>query len=531
MFQTAELGQSVEKDAYKAEVAELRLRLLELQNRLKQADMSVIVVIAGVEGAGKSETVNVLHEWFDPRFLTTHAFTLPTEEERAHPPFWRFWRAMPADGTLGIFFGSWYTTPIIGRVEGNLSEAELTAEMDRINAFERALVADRTLLLKFWFHLSKKAQAKRMKKLEADPEESWRVTKRDWQLLELYDEFRAASEQAVGLTQTAEAPWTVVEATDARFRNLAVGRQLASELSRALDAHDGAVSARKAERAARLAAGGEGAAGVVRLADTVNLAGTGPIKTVLSSVDLSRHTEDAAYKEQLIELQGRFAKLCRKFSARELSLVLAFEGWDAAGKGGVIRRVASAMDARHYSIIPIAAPTDEERAHHYLWRFWRHVPRPGRVTIFDRSWYGRVLVERVEGFASEAEWSRAYGEINEFERELVEFGAAVHKFWMHIDKEEQLRRFEERAATPWKQFKITPEDWRNRERWDAYELAVHDMVERTSTTLAPWTLVPSNCKRTARLCVLDTLCKAMEARLEDQPGSGRSKKAEGKRRR
>lgn len=499
MFQTVELGQKVDKETYAAEVAKLRLRLLELQNQLKSAKFSVVVVIAGVEGAGKSETVKVLHEWFDPRFIETHGFQRITEEERQYPRSWRFWRKLPPHGKIGIFFGSWYTDPIFARVYGETRESELAAQMDNINGFEQALVRDGTLVLKFWFHLSRKDQKKRMRKLAKDPEQSFRVTELDWQNLKRYDEFRAVSERALELTGTPEAPWTLVEGADKRFRNLTVGRKLERELSDALERHRATAAARSARSTPPT--------------EQENAAGTGPVKTVLSSVDLSMRADPNTYPDELRALQRRFGRLCRELSTQGLSAVFVFEGWDASGKGGLIRRVLEAMDARHYQVVPVAAPTDEEKAHHYLWRFWRDIPRPGRVTVFDRSWYGRVLVERVEGFASVDEWSRAYREINEFERELVEHGIRVEKFWLHVDPDEQLRRFQERQNTPWKQFKITPEDWRNRDNWAAYDLAVHAMVERTGTSYAPWHLVPSNDKYYARLFTLEVICERLEAHL------------------
>ena len=202
-------------------------------------------------------------------------------------------------------------------------------------------------------------------------------------------------------------------------------------------------------------------------------------------------------------------------------MVAVFEGWDAGGKGGAIRRLTRGLDARDYRVVPIAAPTEDERAHHYLWRFWRYLPRRGRITIFDRSWYGRVLVERVEGFAAEDEWRRAYSEINDFEAQLTDFGTVLLKFWLHITPDEQLRRFEERQGIGYKQWKITDEDWRNREKWALYESAVQDMVERTSTSAAPWTLVEGNSKRYARLKVLRTVCDALEAAL---PAENQNKK-------
>lgn len=506
MFQTVELGQSVDKATYKAEVPALRMRLIELQNQLKEAKFSVLIIIAGVEGAGKSETVKVLHEWMDPRFIETHGFARMTEEESHYPAFWRFWKRLPAWGRVGIFFGSWYTDPLLARAYGEINDSELTAAMDRVNALERELVQDGTLVLKFWFHMSREAQKKRLKKLAKDPEQSWRITKQDWVHFRRFDGFRPVAERVLGLTGTAEAPWTLVEGTDKRFRNLSVAKKLCCELEKALEKHAKNEQEKKEKEAVPIAPDVSASAMSKPL-------GTAQIKTVLSELDLSVTADPETYEDTLEELQTRFGRLCRQFSVENRSAIFVFEGADAAGKGGVIRRLAGAMDARHYAIVPVAAPTDEEKAHHYLWRFWRQIPRPGKVTIFDRSWYGRVLVERVEGFASADEWSRAYGEINEFERQLVERGIIVEKFWLQIDQEEQLRRFRDREETPWKKFKITPEDWRNREKWGEYELAVHDMVEKTGTSDAPWNLVPSNDKHYARLFTLRKVCERMERQL------------------
>jgi polyphosphate kinase 2 (PPK2 family) len=221
------------------------------------------------------------------------------------------------------------------------------------------------------------------------------------------------------------------------------------------------------------------------------------------------------YSEKLKKYQARLNLLHRKARSKKISTILVFEGWDAAGKGGAIRRTTAALDARDYQVIPIAAPTDEELAHHYLWRFWRHLGRAGRVTIFDRSWYGRVLVERIEGFAGEKEWRRSYAEINNFERELVEHGIVLLKFWVNITKDEQEARFKARQEISYKRWKLTEEDWRNRERWDDYEIAVNDMVGQTSTRIAPWVLVEGNCKRYSRIKVLKTICSRLEERLKD----------------
>jgi polyphosphate:AMP phosphotransferase len=345
------------------------------------------------------------------------------------------------------------------------------------------------LLIKFWFHLSKAGQKKRLKELEGDPRTSWRVTERDWHFYRQYDRYREVATYMLRHTSTGDAPWFVVDGADPRYRALFVGRTLLSALRVRLDV----------QAQARLPH--HTAAPLPPPMRAANLLDT------LVRQDLGRKE----YERLLEPLLGRLALLTRAPAFRRHSLVLVFEGLDAAGKGGAIRRVAAALDARHYRIVPIAAPSDEEREQPYLWRFWRHVPGHGKVVMFDRSWYGRVLVERVEGLCSEADWMRAYGEINDFEDQLVDEGAVVVKFWLAISKDEQLARFKEREAEPHKRFKLTGDDWRNRDKWDLYVNAVCDMVDRTSTEIAPWTLVEADDKHHARIKVLTTICERLEA--------------------
>jgi polyphosphate:AMP phosphotransferase len=490
MFEAAQLGRAVSREEYEAREPELRARLLAAQDELRQADFPVLVVIAGADGAGKGDTVNRLHEWLDARGVDTHAFGPPSDEESERPPFWRFWRRLPPRGRIAIYFGSWYTDPILDRIERRTKRAELEQAMEHVTRFERMLADDGALIVKFWFHLSRKAQRERLERLEKDPRSSWRVTKVDWKHFRNYERFLRVSEAALRATDAPHAPWILVEAADDRHRDLAVGTALLEAIQ---------------VRLARRAPVEETTAPVPPSpAYTAGGPGQDPV-TILDRVPLSRKLAKAEYEERLAAGQARLNRLARRAHERGRSAVVVFEGWDAAGKGGAIRRLTWAMDARHYTVIPIAAPTDEEKAHHYLWRFWRHIPRAGMVTIFDRSWYGRVLVERVEGFARPFEWRRAYQEINEFEGQLSDAGIAVLKFWLHVDRKEQEKRFKERQQTPYKQHKITAEDWRNREKWEAYEAAVNDMVARTSTASAPWTIVAGNDKRWARIEVLDTV--------------------------
>jgi polyphosphate:AMP phosphotransferase len=510
MFEAAELGRKIPKEKFKARVPTLRAELLDMQQQLIGARFPVIVVFAGVDGAGKGETVNLLNEWMDPRWLITRAYGTPSDEESERPEYWRYWRDLPPKGRIGLFLSSWYSRPVLDRVYRRSGSADFERELDRIAAFERTLTDDGALILKFWMHLGRRAQKARLKKLEGDPLTKWRVTKLQWQHWRMYGRFVAAAERALQRTSVGEAPWMIVEGADEAYRSLTVATTIRDAIGKALAHGHGQ------RQAPTLAAGRPKRTALLRSNRKTASRGSESAlatPTILNSLDMTQSVPKKSFSTKLEALQGRLNRLHRKAQPKGTSTILLFEGWDAAGKGGAIRRVTAALDARSYQVIPIAAPTDEERAQHYLWRFWRHLSRGGRVTIFDRSWYGRVLVERVEGFAIEPEWRRAYSEINEFENELVDSGIVLVKYWMHITPEEQLRRFKARETARHKQWKLTGEDWRNRAKWADYERAVNEMVERTSTRLAPWTLVEADDKNFARLKVLKTVCDALEGAL------------------
>jgi len=491
VFESAEIGHKLDKARYKREVPKLRQKLLDLQYELlKKNDFPVIVLVNGVDGAGKGETVNLFNEWMDPRHIHTHAFGALTDVERDRPEMWRFWQALAPKGRIGILFGSWYTDPILARVMGHDKRLQFQRRLERIRHFERMLVSEGVLLLKLWFHLSKKAQKKRLKDLSSHKETAWRVSKEDWEHFKHYDEFVDISEDALRETSTGEAPWEVIEGSDHEYRSLTAGRLLRDALALRLKGAPPVLSPPAPPAAPPI----DG-------------------KTLLSSFDYKRRLERDDYAKKLRKLQARLARLTRSKKMRERSLIMVFEGMDAAGKGSTIRRLTQAMDARFYRVIPVAAPTDEERAQPYLWRFWRHIPGHGRSVIFDRSWFGRVLVERVEGFCTEFDWMRAYEEINEFEEQLTEAGAIVAKFWLAITPDEQLRRFKARKEISYKRFKITAEDWRNRKKWPAYERAVNDMIERTSTEPAPWKVIASDDKLFSRIEVIESLCDRLESQL------------------
>lgn len=451
----------------------------------------MLVVLAGPEAAERGDTANQLNTWMDPRWLKTWAWGEPSDEERERPWFWRYWRALPPRGLVALYLSGWYGPAIQELAEERCGKPAFDRRMRRIARFEKALADDGAVIVKIWLHVDKKSQRERLKALEADPLRRWRAGEDQWRRLRRHAAVVKVWKRAARLTGAPEAPWLVIDDSDATQRMEQVATTVRDAVRRALDSTpvQDALASAPTVSSGPVSAPARAAPAKDRLA-ALDTTRTLPTKRAI--VDLERH-------------QGRLYEAQRLARERGISTIAVFEGWDASGKGGAVRRCTAALDARYFRVVPIAAPTDEELAHHYLWRFWRHIGRAGYVTIFDRSWYGRVLVERVERFARPEEWRRAYDEINDFEEQLIDHGAVLVKFWLHVSRDEQLDRFERRRETPHKRWKITDEDWRNREKWDAYADAVNEMVDRTSTRLAPWTLIAANDKRYARVRVVKTL--------------------------
>lgn len=533
-------SKKLKKSEFKERLPGLRAQLLEAQNSLRQADFPVIVLFAGVDGAGKSEVVNLLNEWMDPRWLINRAYDRPTEDHEVHerPQFRRYWQDLPPRGSIGLFLSAWYSQVLFDSVSQRNPIEDFAKQVDRIRRFEETLAADKAVILKFWMHLDKHHQKKQLQRLESNPSTAWRVTHQDWAHWAMYNRFVQAGDQILDATDTGSAPWRVIDGADHRHRSVTIAEHLLGAIQNRLGSNNEANS----DSCEKSMFENEPSDSSVHVSKPHVVSEPKPHDVVvaksdsdrddspptpptpptefepshvnwLSGVDLQQTLTKKDYRRRLAQLQGELNHLFRRTQVAEIPSLLAFEGWDAAGKGGSIRRILQALDPRNYRVIPTAAPTDEEHAHHYLWRFWRRLPTPGHITIFDRSWYGRVLVERVEGFATDDQWQRAYDEINEFEQEMVESGMMVCKFWLHITPEEQLRRFEERKITPHKRWKLTDEDWRNRAKWSQYEQAVNDMIQRTNTHLAPWSIVPANCKYTARIHVLETVCGHLHTAL------------------
>ncbi len=482
------------KKAYEARLPDVRAALVRMQVELKSAKFPVIVVIAGVEASGKGDVVNILNGWLDPRGFETFALHDPTDEERDRPAMWRYWRTLPPNGRMAIYAGGWHADALSDDPRSARELAHFDTMLRRFVWFEGQLAAAGALIIKVWLSLSKESQRARLRDLESDPRTAWRVTPEDWQSQRDYDRLDRLAKRMRVTTHQAGAPWYVVDAEDPRARNLSVADIILSRFRIHMRAH----------RRTRASVG----RGAKR---TVPLRPAGLRR--LLSLSLENKLSQPLYEKKRDKWLARLNKVVRAAGQERRSIVWVFEGWDAAGKGGAIRRLTDAIDARDFRVIPVAKPTDEEKSHHYLWRFWRHVPRAGMVTIYDRSWYGRVLVERLERFATEAEWRRAYRELNEFELELTEHGVIVIKFWLHISKDEQLKRFRDREATSYKSHKMGHEDWRNRRKWASYEIAVGDMLALTSTRHAPWHLVAANNKRHARLEIIKTSCRQIEAAL------------------
>lgn len=494
MLEASEVGNKLSKAEFAAIVPKLRVDLVNAQYDLRSADFGVLLFVAGDDRVAGNEVVNRINEWMDARYISTNVLGPLTEEEAARPRYWRVWRDMPPDGRISLMAGG-IMRLFHENLAGELSDDEYESAIDHLEHLQEALVADGMLIIKVFLHTPARVQRKRMKKAERNDEEGWRVDQRDWAMLDLISESGAKLERLLRRTSVTGAPWTVVEATNARYRDVAVARTILN-----------AVTARMADGAPQGPA----------VSDQL-FAPEERHTTVLDTVDLNRTTEKAVYKAELNRLQRELHSLAMQARSRGLSSVLAFEGWDAGGKGGAIRRITQALEAGDFRVISTAAPTEDERKFHYLWRFWRDLPRSGKFVIYDRTWYGRVLVERIEGFASAAEWQRAYDEINDFEDQMVERGMYVAKFWLHISPEEQLARFQARENTPEKAHKITEEDYRNREKWDEYVTAVDQMVVRTSSRESPWHIIPANDKLTARLEVLTHVTDGLRTTLRRWP--------------
>ncbi|QGJ68733.1 Phosphate--AMP phosphotransferase [Planctomycetales bacterium 10988] len=492
MLETLDLQVKLAKSAYKARKKQLQIELARLQREAFNARLGIIVLIEGWELSGKALTIQFLNEFLDPRGFQVHAMYPPTQEERLHPFVRRYMLRMPAYGSTAFFQRSWYHLVLDAQVRGDGTFDPHTVYQE-IRQYERMLTDDGYLIFKFWLHIDKKEQRKRRDDFDRmsfrrligpdDPEQH-----------RYYDEYAQAAEEMFTATSTADSPWHLIPANDRRYARVAVANRLVQRIQMELHKRAQNAIAQEPLRPRPLP----------------------PLErpSVMDKVDLSVTMEKKEYKKRLKKAKKKVLDAQFQTYQHQRGVIFVFEGWDAGGKGGAIRRLTSHLDPRYFRVHPTAAPRGEEVDHHYLWRFWKEICPRGQWAIFDRSWYGRVLVERVEQFARQDEWERAYREINEFERSLYESGYLIFKYWIHISPEEQLKRFEERERVEYKRHKITEEDWRNRKKWLRYEEAADDMFRRTSTTIAPWHIIPGNDKPYARVKILENFIQGVNEGLQ-----------------
>ncbi|MGN0387905.1 MAG: polyphosphate:AMP phosphotransferase [Suilimivivens sp.] len=478
------------EEELKARLKAAREKLAGQQTLIKEHKLPVLVLVEGWGTAGKGSVIGQMIRNIDPRFFKVAPMDQPTEEERRKPFLCRYFTKIPEAGKFMFLDSGWMDEVTRNRVHGEMDQKTYEQRIDSIRRFERQLTDNGYLVMKLFCHISEKEQKKRIEDLVEDIDTRWRVSENDkWQnkhyekCLEVFDRYMED-------TNNPSAPWYVIDAKSKRWAELQALEILTQGIEIALQNQSLAVPL---------------------------LQNVFPLEKVpkLSEIPLeNKSLSDEEYKEELTKLQNHLKELHNRLYRKKVPVVIVYEGWDAAGKGGNIKRITEALDPRGFEVQPIASPEPHEKARHYLWRFWMRLPKTGHIAIFDRSWYGRVMVERLEGFCSENDWKRAYNEMNEFEKELHDWGAVIIKFWVQIDKDTQLARFTDRQNTPEKQWKITDEDWRNREKWDEYEVAVNEMIQKTSTTFAPWHILESVDKKYARIKALKIVIEELEKVLK-----------------
>lgn len=523
MLEQIDLDRSLKKSDYRELLPELQTRLFDMEQAVLENQLPVLIVFEGWAGTGKVRTIGALTRRLDPRGVRVHPITPPRTYETQYPWLYRFWLKIPRYGQIAVFDRSWYREVIAQRAGSNYDQQRWLEQCSDVASFERQLSDDGAVIIKFWLHISKKEQANRFAKITADPLTAHQITAEDRRQHRHYYRVRAAVEDLIARTDLPFAPWHVVPATDKYFARIAVIQTVLASLEARFGRPSVVLPANAYSQAAdtssniyrrvREGAGLRMPPPLLSLESKLGEEHVRPNVSALRRVDLSLSLDEKTYSAELKQLQARIYRLGLMLYHQKRPAVLVFEGWDAAGKGGAIQRLTAELDPRSYTVHAIAAPSGDDKVRHYLYRFWRRLPPRGAIAIFDRSWYGRVLVERIEGFARPDEWTRAYAEINDFERQLIEFGTIICKFWLQISPEEQLRRFEERQTVPYKAWKLTDEDWRNREKWGEYEQSVDEMLLRTSTPIAPWTIVEAEDKRHGRIKVLRTVVQRLEAVL------------------
>jgi AMP-polyphosphate phosphotransferase len=478
------------------EIEESGRELAYLQRKCRELEIPVLIVVEGLSAAGKGTIINRMIQPMDPRGFKVSCIASPNRDEQMRPFLWRFWRRTPSADRMAIFDRSWYRNLLDAEIENQLSEADLKKAYSDVRSFERQLKDSGTIILKFFLEISKKEQATRLAALQGNPSTAWRVSDAVLQRHSRYNDYVSAVDNMFNETDLPDSPWSRIPSKKAKVATSLVLRQLVETLSSRVKERKKGIPLEAGRPPLKLP--------------------SFPQAPSFKDADMGKSLGKREYQKKLEARQNRIQELHHELYRLRIPLVLVYEGWDASGKGGNIRRLTEKMDPRGYEVIPVSAPNDVEKAHHYLWRFWTVFPKAGHVTIFDRSWYGRVLVERVEGFCTETDWKQAFNEINEMEDNFRHFGSIVLKFWVHIDKDEQLKRFKAREENPHKRWKLHEEDWRNREKWDLYEAVAEEMFLRTHAPKSPWTIIEGNCKRYARIKALDVVIDAIDKKISEK---------------
>lgn len=490
MLKNVQFMEKPDEEELKARLKKAREKLAGQQMQIKEHKVPVLVLVEGWGTAGKGSLIGDLIQNIDPRFFKAAPMDRPTEEERRKPFLCRYFSKIPEAGKF-MFLDSGWMDELTGLcLRGEISRKTYGQRIESIRRFERQLTDNGYLVIKFFCHISRKEQEKRIKKLTGNIDTSWRVGEEDRLQNKHYEKCEEVFDRYLEDTHAPSAPWYVIDTKSKKWAELQALEILTQGIEIALQNQSLAVPL---------------------------LQNVFPLVKMpkLAEVTLGQEMEEGEYKAELKRLQSQLQELHNRLYRMKVPVVIVYEGWDAAGKGGNIKRITGALDPRGFEVHPIASPEPHEKARHYLWRFWTRLPKTGHIAIFDRSWYGRVMVERLEGFCSENDWKRAYNEMNEFEKELHDWGAVIIKFWVQIDKDTQLDRFEDRRDTPEKRWKITEEDWRNRQKWDAYEAAVDEMIEKTSTAYAPWHILESTDKKYARIKALKIVIQEIQKALKE----------------
>ncbi len=492
MLSKINFQQVIDKSEFKKEIKVLEDELKKLQLELIERDIPMIIAVDGLSGSGKGNLISSILYPLDPRYYSVYTMSKTNEEIRMRPFLWSFWTKTPKNGHITIFDRSWHRVIMKkSKNKWNLSKKEESNFYEDVNNFEKQLIDNNTLIVKIFLGISEKEQKERFKEIEKNKITKWRINEEDWEENKNYSETLKEYTNMISHENNIHSNWHVIEGDNRNYAVLKAYKIIIEKMKNAIENNKNYEQRDK-------------------------LQGYSPNEIkILSNIDLNKSLTKEEYKEKLNKLQKRMGELGFLLYQKRRSVVICYEGWDAAGKGGNIKRLTQKIDPRGYRVTSIAAPTKEELAHHYLWRFWNEMPKDGHIGIFDRTWYGRVMVERLEKFCKPCDWQRAYDEINQMEKSMENHGTIIYKFFVTIDKDEQLKRFQSRETDPLKQHKITDEDWRNRGKWMQYEEAVDEMLVKTNTDSCPWIIVEGNDKKYARIKVLEYVVNDLEKKLKE----------------